>query len=325
VLCLVTGASGFIGSNLCDLLLNRGHEVVGLDDFSIGRLSNLQYALKSNRFRLIECDITETEQLPNLSGVDYVFHLAALADIVPSIENPKRYVEVNVQGTANILEYARSLGANRFIYTASSSCYGIPSTYPTDEKQLIDTRYPYALSKYLGELTVFHWSQVYEFPVMSLRLFNVYGPRARTSGTYGAVLGVFLSQKLHGKPLTIVGDGDQTRDFTHVSDVCTALLAAAECEHTGIAVNIGSGGTYSIKQLARLIGGDIVHIPKRPGEPDVTFADIRLARELLKWSPKVTFEEGIKNLLDNIDLWSDAPVWTKDTIESATKMWFKYL
>lgn len=302
-----------------------GHKVVGLDDFSIGRRSNLDYAQKSDTFRLIECDITKTEQLPELSRVDYVFHLAALADIVPSIENPKRYMEVNVQGTTNILEYARSLGASRFIYTASSSCYGIPSTYPTDEKQKIDTKYPYALSKYLGELVVFHWSQVYKLPATSLRLFNVYGPRARTSGTYGAVLGVFLSQKLHGRPLTIVGEGDQTRDFTHVSDVCTALLAAAESEHTGIALNIGSGGTYSIKYLARLIGGETIHIPKRPGEPDVTFADIQLAKELLNWSPKVTFEDGIKNLLENIDLWSDAPVWTEDAIDRATKTWFKYL
>jgi UDP-glucose 4-epimerase len=173
---------------------------------------------------------------------------------------------------------------------------------------------------------VLHWGNVYKLPVVSLRFFNVYGPRSRTSGTYGAVFGVFLAQKLKGLPFTIVGDGTQTRDFTFVTDVVDACVMAAASDLTGEVMNVGSGGTYSVNRLVELLGGkDVVHIPKRPGEPDCTFADITKIRNLLGWEPKVSFEEGVKIMLENIDYWRAAPAWTPETIDSATKDWFKYL
>ena len=167
-----------------------------------------------------KADIRDQQSLlPAFKGVDWVFHLAGLVDIVPSIEMPEQYFSANVTGTFNVLECAKANGIKRVIYAASSSSYGIPDVYPTDESSPIKPQYPYALTKYMGEELVLHWSQVYGLPAISLRLFNVYGTRSRTSGTYGAVFGVFLAQKLAGKPLTIVGDGSQTRDFTYVTEI----------------------------------------------------------------------------------------------------------
>jgi UDP-glucose 4-epimerase len=156
-------------------------------------------------------------------------------------------------------------------------------------------------------------------------LFNVYGPRSRTSGTYGAVFGVFLAQKLNKKPFTVVGDGTQTRDFTHVEDVTSALVIASESTLEGEIINIGSDNTYSVNRVVELLEGEVIYIPKRPGEPDCTWADISKAKKLLKWFPTVSIEQGIKNLLDNIDYWSEAPVWDPDSISIATKKWFEYL
>ena len=170
-----------------------------------------------------------------------------------------------------------------------------------------------------------HWARIYDLPAVSLRLFNVYGPRARTSGTYGAVCGVFLAQKLAGKPLTVVGDGTQTRDFTYVSDVVEAFYVAANSKFTGECMNVGSSQTYSINQLVELLGGDVVNIPKRPGEPDCTFADVTKIMNLLNWSPKVSFEDGVSLMLKNIDYWRSAPVWDPASIADATKDWFTYL
>ena len=172
---------------------------------------------------------------------------------------------------------------------------------------------------------VLHWGKVYKLPVVSLRFFNVYGPRARTSGAYGAVFGVFLAQKLYGKPFTVVGDGTQTRDFIYVTDVVDACIMAAESNLTCEVMNVGSGNTYSINYLVKLLGGDVVYIPKRPGEPDCTHADITKIQKLLGWKPKVSFEEGVKIMLDNIDHWRKAPVWTPEKIEKETKDWFLYL
>lgn len=258
-------------------------------------------------------------------GAHWVFHLAARADIVPSIQNPRIYHRSNVDGTLAVLEASREHQVQRFVYAASSSCYGIPNTYPTPETTKIAPEYPYALTKYLGECQVLHWHKVYELPAISLRFFNVFGPRARTSGTYGAVFGVFLAQKLAGKPLTVVGDGKQTRDFTFVTDAVSALLHAADSQISGEVFNVGSGGTYSVNSLVELLGGDVVHIPKRPGEPDCTFADISKIRLELGWKPRVKFENGVKDLLRLIDLWKDAPVWEPESIAEATKDWFRYL
>ena len=224
---LVSGGAGFIGSHLVEVLLEKRSELVVLDNFSTGRPKNLDHV--ADKIQLIECDISKPGHWQNLfENVDYVFHLAALADIVPSIENPDTYYQSNVNGTFNILEACRKHNVKKIVYSASSSCYGIPDEYPTKETAEIRPQYPYALTKYLGEQLVMHWCHIYDLPAVSLRFFNVYGPRSRTSGTYGAVFGVFLAQKLAGKPFTVVGDGSQTRDFTFVSDVVDAIITAAE-------------------------------------------------------------------------------------------------
>jgi len=254
-----------------------------------------------------------------------VFHLAGLADIVPSIEQPDAYFKTNVTGTYNVLECARNSRVKRFIYAASSSCYGIPSEYPTPEHAAIKPEYPYALTKYMGEELVLHWSKLYKIPALSLRLFNVYGPRSRTTGAYGAVFGVFLAQKINNKPFTVVGDGTQTRDFTYVTDVANAFLTAAKSENTCKAYNVGSSGHYSINQLVKLLDGEITYIPKRPGEPDCTFADITRINNELNWEPNVNLNDGVAEMLKNIDDWKDAPVWNPENISNATETWFKYL
>ena len=321
---LVTGAAGFIGSHLVDALLRQGDDVIVIDNFSTGRLQNLDHV--TNKIELVECDISQPGDWQDyFKRVDKVFHLAALADIVPSIEKPDDYYNSNVNGTFNILEACRKHDVKKMIYSASSSCYGIPDKYPTNETAEIRPQYPYALTKYLGEQLVMHWCQVYKLPAVSLRFFNVYGPRSRTSGTYGAVFGVFLAQKLANKPFTIVGDGTQTRDFTFVSDVVNAICIAAKSNITNEIINIGSDNTYSINHLVELLGGDVIYIPKRPGEPDCTWANISKAKKLLNWKPKVNLEEGVSILLQNIDYWRDATVWDKQSIAKATEKWFEYL
>lgn len=324
--CLVTGGAGFIGSHLVELLVNEGHEVVALDNLTSGRLKNLSVVEANPKFTFFNADIRDVKALgPAFQGIDWVFHLAGLADIVPSIETPEQYFTTNVTGTLNVLECARSYGIKRVVYAASSSSYGIPSEYPTDELSPIKPQYPYALTKHMGEELVLHWTQAYDLPGVSLRLFNVYGTRSRTTGAYGAVFGVFLAQKLNRKPLTVVGDGTQTRDFTYVTDVARAFYMAAKSDVSGQAINVGSGNHYSVNRLVELLGGDIEYIPKRPGEPDCTFAKVDKITKLLDWHPEVSFEEGVTNMLANIENWKDAPVWDPSSIQKATQSWFKYL
>ena len=240
---LITGGAGFIGSHLVDKLIEKGCEIIVIDNFSTGRSQNLAHV--ADKIKFIECDISKLGHWQNsFENIDCVFHLAALADIVPSIENPEKYYRSNVNGTFNVLEACRKHGVKKVIYSASSSCYGIPDEYPTKETAEIRPQFPYALTKYLGEHLVMHWCQVYGQPAISLRFFNVYGSRSRTSGTYGAVFGVFLAQKLAGQPFTVVGDGTQTRDFTFVTDVVEAMIKAAESDLSGKIINIGSYTSY---------------------------------------------------------------------------------
>jgi len=324
---LVTGGAGFIGSHLVDRLIADGRRVRVLDNLAIGRRANLTQHDGNRNLTFLEGDVADPLAVAQaVDGVERIFHLAARADIVPSIQEPEAYFRSNVDGTFVMLEAARRHAVKRFIYVASSSCYGIPEQYPTPETAPIDTRYPYALTKYLGEQMVLHWAQLYGLPALSLRFFNVYGPRARTSGTYGAVFGVFLAQLLAGKPLTIVGDGEQTRDFTFVSDVVDALVTAAASDRLGEVYNVGSGGPVSVNELIRQLGSPpTVYIPKRPGEPECTWADITKIRRDLDWSPKVKFVDGVRIMRDNIAYWRDAPVWTTSTIAEATNDWFRYL
>jgi UDP-glucose 4-epimerase len=324
---LVTGGAGFIGSHLVDRLVGQGRRVRVLDSFVVGRRANLDQHRGNPKVELVEADVADKAAVDAAcAGVRRIFHLAARADIVPSIQEPEAYFRANVDGTFSVLEAARRHGVKRLVYTASSSCYGIPSSYPTPETAPADCRYPYALTKYLGEQLVMHWAQIYGLPAVSVRFFNVYGPRARTSGTYGAVFGVFLAQLLAGKPLTIVGDGEQTRDFTFVSDVIDALLTVAASDKVGEIYNVGSGHPVSVNELVRLLGSPpSIPIPKRPGEPDCTWADITKIRRDLGWEPKVSFADGVRVMLENIDYWRDAPVWTASRIAEATSDWFRFL
>lgn len=322
---IVTGGGGFIGSHLCERLIKLGHRIVVIDNFSVGKKKNLE-AIK-NKITIINTDIRDYEKIVNcFKNVDNVFHLAALADIVPSIEKPNDYFSTNVSGTLNVLQASIKNKIKRFIYSASSSCYGVPKKYPTAETAEIDPKYPYALTKRLGEELVIHFAKIYNLNATSLRFFNVYGPRARTSGTYGAVFGVFLAQKLAKQPYTVVGDGEQTRDFTYVSDVIDVLTKVMNYKNlSGEILNVGSGQTISVNKIISLLKGPKIKIPKRPGEPEVTFADISKIKKLINWQPKISIEQGVKFLLNNIDNWRDAPVWTPQKIKKATSKWFFYL
>jgi UDP-glucose 4-epimerase len=323
---LVTGGCGFIGSHLVELLLSKGYRVNVLDNLKTGRKSNLKDVAFQDRLKIFEGDLQDSSMVQSsLDDCEYVFHLAALADIVPSIENPYSYFSTNVLGTINLLEAVRRAKVKKLVYAASSSCYGIPQDYPTPENSEIKPQYPYAFTKWAGEQAALHWGKVYGIPTISLRLFNVYGIRSRTSGSYGAVFGVFLAQKLANKPLTIVGDGNQTRDFTHVTDVAKAFLKAAESEVRNEIFNVGSSKTYSVNYLTQLLGGEVTSIPKRPGEPDSTFADINKIKRALNWYPEMDFEKGVASMLQNIDSWKDAPVWNPKSIDEATKIWFTLL
>lgn len=322
---IVTGGGGFIGSHLCEKLVEEGHSVTIIDNFSIGRKTNLEKI--KNKVKIINRDIRNYNSIKKLfKNIDNVFHLAALADIVPSIENPDDYYSTNVTGTYNVLKLSSENKIKRFIYSASSSCYGIPVQYPTKEIATINPQYPYALTKRLGEELVIHFSNVYKLNTSSLRFFNVYGPRARTSGTYGAVFGVFLAQKIAKKPFTIVGDGKQTRDFTYVSDIVEAIIKVSKKKNiTGEIFNVGSGKTISVNKIVELLKGKKINIPKRPGEPDITFACIKKIKRKTGWKPKISIEKGIKIMLKHIDDWKHAPVWTPNKISKQTKKWFYYL
>ncbi len=322
---LVTGGAGFIGSHLVDLLIDSGYQVRVIDNLFSGNLDNLQNWRGCTDLEISNEDIRKIDLSSSIfKDVKYFFHLAGIGEIVPSIEQPINYMDINVQGTVRMLEASRLNCINKFIYAASSSCYGLAET-PTNENHKIEPMYPYALSKYLGELATFHWGKVYGVKINSICIFNAYGPRVRTQGAYGAVFGVFLKQKLVGKPLTIVGDGSQSRDFVYVTDVAKSFLAAAEKPIFGERFNVGGGRPQSITQLANLIGGEIAYIPRRPGEPKATHADISKAKLLLDWSPVVDFEYGVREMMKNISAWENAPLWDENSIAEATKSWFRYL
>ncbi len=216
----------------------------------------------------------------------------------------------------------RSTQPNQLLFRGAR---GLAEELPTTERAPIQPQYPYALSKYQGEQAALHWGQVYRLPVNSIRIFNAYGPRSKTTGAYGAVFGVFLAQKLAGKPFTVVGDGTQTRDFLYVTDVARGFYAAATTLQTNEIYNLGAGKPQPVSRLVELLSGPTVRIPKRPGEPDCTWADISKIQRELSWKPKVSFEDGVKNMLDHIEYWREAPVWDIPAIEKATKTWFEFL
>ncbi len=323
---VVTGGAGFVGSHTVDALLARGYTVRVIDDLRGGRLANLEHVHPGPDVEFHEVDICTLEANSAIfTGVDLVLHFAGIGDIVPSVEYPVDYLETNVMGTVKVLEASRHAGVRRFVYAASSSCYGASPDLPTDESSPIVTEYPYALSKYLGEQAAFHWMKVYGLSVNAIRIFNAYGPRSRTSGAYGAVFGVFLRQKLGGAPFTVVGDGLQRRDFVFATDVADAFVRAGLTERSGQVWNLGAGNPQSVNRLVELLGGPVVHIPTRPGEPDTTWADITAITRDLDWVAQVTFEAGVQTVVDQIDYWADAPLWDVQSIAEATEPWFRLL
>jgi len=322
---IVTGGAGFIGSHMVDLLIEQGFSVRVIDNLVGGREANLAHHKDGGALETHYMDIREIEpDCPIFEGAQFVFHFAGIGDIVPSIEKPTEYMSVNAQGTVRVLEAARVAGVKKLVYAASSSCYGLAET-PTREDHPIETKHPYALSKFQGEQACMHWADVYGLPVNSVRIFNAYGTRSRTSGAYGAVFGVFLRQKLAETAFTVVGDGSQSRDFLYVTDVAKAFFAAAKTNATGEIYNLGAGNPQSVNRLVELLGGEVVYVPKRPGEPDCTWANIEKITSDLDWKPEVTFEEGVAQIVENIDYWSEAPLWDPDGIEKATKTWFQYM
>ena len=323
---LITGGAGFIGSHTVDNFLKKGFKVRVIDNLVGGNLKNIEH-LKNNRdFQFEKKDILNLDRIKKfINECEYVIHFAGIGDIVPSIKYPKKYFENNVLGTVKVLDCLNQSKIKKFVYAASSSCYGKAKT-PTNELHPINPLYPYALSKYQGEQVALHWHKVYKFPVNSIRIFNAYGTRSRTTGAYGAVFGVFLKQLIAKQPLTVVGDGSQRRDFLYVTDVAEAFYLATMTKKVGCIWNLGSGNPKSIKKLIQLLNPKkTIHISKRPGEPDVTFADITKIKKDLKWQPNISFEEGVSKILDNINYWANAPLWNKFNIAKETKLWFKYL
>ncbi len=322
---IVTGGAGFIGSHTVDRLLRENYIVRVIDNLVSGRESNLEKHKTDPRLLCEWRDVCKLNKNNALfKGAKYVFHFAGIGDLIPSIENPEKYMMNNVQGTVKVLECSRENKIKKFVYAASSSCYGL-AKIPTKENHPIKPEYPYALSKYLGEESTFHWKKIYDLPVNSIRIFNAYGTRVRTTGAYGAVFGVFLKQKLAGKPFTVVGNGKQKRDFVYVSDVANAFFLAAKTKLVGKIWNLGSGKPQSVNKLIEILKGDVVYIPKRPGEPECTYADITKIKKDLAWKPKIKFKKGVELMLKEIESWRDAPLWDAKKIQKATQSWFRYL
>lgn len=322
---IVTGGAGFIGSHMVDLLLKKRYTVLVIDNLVGGHLNNNSHHKKNKNFIFKNIDIRKKILDKNLfKNVDYIYHFAGIGDIVPSIEHPSNYMMTNVQGTINVLEAARKAKIKKFVYAASASCYGKTKNIVAEDTK-ISLEHPYALSKYLGEQSAFHWHRVYGLPVNSIRIFNAYGPRVRTTGSYGAVIGVFFKQKISNKPLTIVGSGKQSRDFVHVTDVAKAFYKASITKKTGEFFNIGTGNPQTVNHLANLIKGKKIYIPDRPGEPMLSCANNSKAKRILQWKPEKTFEAGINEMLKDINRWKNAPLWTPKKIKKATKTWFKFL
>lgn len=291
---LITGGCGFIGSHMCELLLEQGHEVCVIDNLATGKLENLP---QHKNLRIYLADINTIKTDNNIfDDVDYIFHFAGIPSIRPSLENPISYMETNVQGTVRILEAARKANVKKFVYAASSACYGEADIHPTPETAEIKLQHPYGLSKHLGEVATTHWGEVFNLPVISMRMFDVYGRRADST-----VIGIFLRLREQGKPITVVGDGNQTRDFVHVTDVCRAYLMAAESDARGEIFNVGTGDSQTVNRLVELLGGDKVYIPKRGNEPYTHCADISKIKAQLGWEPKVSFEEGVDDIVQDFN------------------------
>jgi UDP-glucose 4-epimerase len=325
---LVTGGAGFIGSHTVEKLINQGYIVRVLDNLSGGSFLNLNKIKNNKRLIFEKKDIKTINTSSSFFKKVYgIIHFAGSGSIIPSIENPNFYIKNNLNGTTNILEAVVKNNIKNFVYAASSSCYG-KALIPTSENALINCEHPYALSKYLGEQAALNWGKVYRFKTNSLRIFNAYGTRLTTKGSYGTVFAVFMKQILEKKPLTLVGNGNQKRDYIYVTDVADAFIKALIIKTKSRIFNIGSGIPQSIKYIIKLLvekNYKILRIPDRPGEPRITKSSIALAIHELGWNPEISFEEGISLMLDDINYWKQSVLWNRNNIKKATQTWFKYL
>lgn len=293
---LVTGGAGFIGSNLVDALIEKGHRVIVIDNFSTGKEQNLNPKAEFHKL-----DLNNIEDIkPLFKGVDFVFHLAAVPRIMISIQNPVSSHENNLSNTVKVLTAAKEAKVKKVVYASSTSIYGNQSVSPITEDMKASPLNPYGVQKYGGELYCRAFSEVYDLPTVCLRYFNVFGPKQSFEGDYACVAGIFLRQKKAGKPLTITGDGEQRRDFTYVKDVVRATILAAESKvNNGDAINIASGDNYSVNELADMIGGERKYVPARPGEIKESLGNISKAKELLSWKPEYNLESGLKDMLQS--------------------------
>ncbi len=293
---LVTGGAGFIGSNLVDLLLDKGHEVVVIDNESSDAHESFYWNPNTIQSK---ADITDYDAIrPLFNNVDYVFHLAAESRIQPAILNPTYATEVNVVGTCNVLQASREAGIKRVVYSSTSAAYGLTNTPPLSEEMPRDCLNAYSITKCAGEDLVSMYYELYGLETVNLRYFNVYGPRQPLKGQYAPVIGLFLRQKNAGEPMTIVGDGEQRRDFTYVGDVAMANYLAATSENSrclGQLFNIGTGTNYSVLELAQMIGGEYIHIEPRPAEARISLANNDKARDILGWKPTTILSEWLQN------------------------------
>lgn len=290
---VVVGGAGFIGSHVVDALLEKGVEVHVIDDLSAGKKERV-----NENATLHVLDMRNQEGIaPIFEGADTVFHLAARPRVQYSIEHPEETNEINIGGTVAVLAAAQRAGVKRVVYSASSSAYGNQEVLPLTEDMSPDPLSPYGLQKYVGELYMKLFSDVYGLETVSLRYFNVYGPRLDPKGDYALVIGKFLRLRKENQPMTIFGDGKNTRDFTHVRDVVRGNLLAATSPNVGKGevMNLGAGRQVSINELAEMIGGEVVHLEPRL-EPKYTLADTTRAKKLLGWEPEITIEEGLKEL-----------------------------
>jgi len=292
--CLVTGGAGFIGSNLVDKLIDLGHSVICIDNESAECHEQFYWNPKANNYKYDICDYDQIEHLFN--GVDYVFHIASDARIQPAILNPRKSIESNAVGTANVLELSRLAKVKKFVYSSTSSSYGKKAILPNIETQASDPLTPYSAAKVFGENLARVYYNLYGLETISLRYFNVYGDRQPLKGQYAPVIGLFLKQYHEGKPLTVVGDGSQSRDFTHISDVVEANILASEASHGfGEVYNIGYGSNYSIIDIANMISNDVKFIPSRIGEVQETLASNEKFKGLTGWTPKVSLMDWLQD------------------------------
>lgn len=295
---LVTGGAGFIGSNLVDKLIDEGHTVIVLDDLSAGKIENVNRNATFYKVDISKSHLVRTGWYKVIMrGVDAIFHLAALARVQPSIEDPVKYNDVNVNGTLNMLKAAVDSGVKRFVFSSSSSVYGdvIQENLPTNERSALTPMSPYALHKLIGEQYCSLFSKLYGLETISLRYFNVYGERQPLEGAYCLVMGIFANQVLNGNPLTINGDGLQRRDFTYVGDVVRANILAANTESYNTVFNIGNGNNYSVNELADMISKSSTRIHRDPViEPRETLSDNFKAWEILGWRPTANLKTWVK-------------------------------